>query len=104
MTSLLDASSIYGSTAEEQHELRLMFKVENLITIIIVYMRWFQGKLKYTALHIRKPLLPPLEANHAAEMCRISTPNLHCFHAGDGRSVKMMMTLFDDLSIFCYTE
>ena len=31
MTSLLDASSIYGSTAEEQHELRLMFKVENFI-------------------------------------------------------------------------
>ena len=27
MTSHLDASSIYGSTAEEQHELRLMFKV-----------------------------------------------------------------------------
>ena len=69
VTSHLDASSIYGSTAEEQHELRLMFK----------------GKLKYTDLHIRKPLLPPLEANTAAEMCRISTPNLHCFHAGDGR-------------------
>ena len=69
MTSFLDSSSIYGSTAEEQHELRLMFK----------------GKLKYTDLHIRKPLLPPLEANNAHEMCRISTPNLHCFHAGDGR-------------------
>ena len=27
VTSHLDASSIYGSTAEEQHELRLMFKV-----------------------------------------------------------------------------
>ena len=50
-----------------------------------------QGKLKYTDLHIRKPLLPPLEANHAAEMCRISTPNLHCFHAGDGRSVNMKL-------------
>ena len=43
VTSLLDASSIYGSTAEEQHELRLMFKVENNIilysepTIIIAF-------------------------------------------------------------------
>ena len=50
-----------------------------------------QGKLKYTDLHIRKPLLPPLEANHAAEMCRISTPNLHCFHAGDGRWVPCIV-------------
>ena len=32
------------------------------------------------------------EAQHAAEMCRISTPNLHCFHAGDGRSVQMGIT------------
>ncbi len=37
MTSLLDASSIYGSTAEEQHELRLMFKVENLIVISSIF-------------------------------------------------------------------
>ena len=52
-----------------------------------------QGKLKYTDLHIRKPLLPPLEANHAAEMCRISTPNLHCFHAGDGRWVRTLCSV-----------
>jgi len=69
VTSYLDSSSIYGSTAQEQHDLRLMFR----------------GKLKYTDLHIRKPLLPPLEQQSAEEMCRISTPNLHCFHAGDGR-------------------
>ena len=36
VTSLLDASSIYGSTAEEQHELRLMFKVENSISNIFI--------------------------------------------------------------------
>ena len=44
ITSFLDGSNIYGSNAEEQHELRLMTR----------------GKLKYTDLHIRKPLLPPL--------------------------------------------
>ena len=43
------------------------------------------GKLKYTDLHIRKPLLPPLSPRAAAEECRIRTPNLHCFHAGDDR-------------------
>ena len=43
------------------------------------------GKLKYTDLHIRKPLLPPLSPEAAAEECRIRTPNLHCFHAGDNR-------------------
>jgi len=69
ITSYLDASNIYGSTAEEQHELRLMAK----------------GKLKYTNLHIRKPLLPALSPEASAEECRIRTPNLHCFHAGDHR-------------------
>ena len=69
ITSYLDASGIYGSTAEQQHELRILVK----------------GKLKYTDLHIRKPLLPALEVQSAEEMCRISTPNLHCFHAGDNR-------------------
>jgi hypothetical protein len=69
ITSYLDGSNIYGSSAEEQHELRLMAK----------------GKLKYTDLHIRKPLLPPLSPLASAEECRIRTPNLHCFHAGDHR-------------------
>lgn len=69
ITSYLDASNIYGSTAEDQHDLRLMEK----------------GKLKYTDLHIRKPLLPPLSPEASAEECRIRTPNLHCFHAGDNR-------------------
>ena len=43
------------------------------------------GKLKYTDLHIRKPLLPPLDEAAASEECRIRTPNLHCFQAGDDR-------------------
>ena len=43
------------------------------------------GMLKYTDLHIRKPLLPPLNKKAAEEECRIRTPNLHCFHAGDDR-------------------
>ena len=50
------------------------------ITILI-----FLGMLKYTDLHIRKPLLPPLNPESAEEECRIRTPNLHCFHAGDDR-------------------
>ena len=41
--------------------------------------------LRYTDLHIRKSLLPPLEAHLAKEECRITSRNLHCFHAGDGR-------------------
>ena len=69
ITSFLDGSNIYGSNAEEQHELRLMTR----------------GKLKYTDLHIRKPLLPPLSPQASAEECRIRTPNLHCFQAGDHR-------------------
>jgi len=69
ITSYIDASNIYGSTAEEQHSLRLMKK----------------GKLKYTDLHIRKPLLPALSPEHAEEECRSRTPNLHCFKAGDDR-------------------
>ena len=43
------------------------------------------GKLKYTNLHIRKPLLPALDPRTAEEECRISTRNLHCFAAGDRR-------------------
>ena len=54
ITSYLDGSNIYGSTAEEQHDLRLMAK----------------GKLKYTDLHIRKPLLPPLNPLASSEECR----------------------------------
>lgn len=69
VTSFIDASNIYGSTEEEERELRL----------------FESGKLRYTDLHFRKSLLPPLEQNKADEECRISTPNLHCFHAGDGR-------------------
>ena len=41
--------------------------------------------LRYTDLHIRKSLLPPLEAHLAKEECRITSRNLHCFHAGDSR-------------------
>lgn len=43
------------------------------------------GKLKYTDLHVRKPLLPPLETKVSEEMCRVSSKNLHCFAAGDSR-------------------
>ena len=43
------------------------------------------GKLKYTDLHIRKPLLPALDSRIADEECRISTKNLHCFASGDSR-------------------
>ena len=46
-----------------------------------------RGKLKYTDLHIRKPLLPALDPSTAHEECRISTRNLHCFAAGDFRSI-----------------
>ena len=45
----------------------------------------FPGKLRYTDLHIRKPLLPALSPELAAEECRTRTANLHCFHAGDDR-------------------
>ena len=69
LTSYLDASNVYGSTKEDQDALRLGRK----------------GKLKYTNLHIRKPLLPALDPNTAEEECRISTRNLHCFAAGDRR-------------------
>ena len=70
ITSFIDASNVYGNNEEEQNDLRL-----------------FQdGKLRYTDLHIRKSLLPALEQNIAGEECRISTPNLHCFHAGDSRA------------------
>ncbi|XP_023335820.1 chorion peroxidase [Eurytemora carolleeae] len=69
ITSYIDASNVYGSTPDDQHSLRLLKK----------------GKLKYTDLHIRKPLLPPLESLEAEEACRIKSPNLHCFHAGDER-------------------
>eukprot|EP00095_Tigriopus_kingsejongensis_P007792 maker-scaffold370_size193435-snap-gene-0.40 protein:Tk07792 transcript:maker-scaffold370_size193435-snap-gene-0.40-mRNA-1 annotation:"hypothetical protein DAPPUDRAFT_320790" len=69
VTSFIDASNVYGSTQEEQDRLRLLRN----------------GKLRYTDLHIRKPLLPPLDQEIAQEECRISTPNLHCFEAGDER-------------------
>jgi len=69
ITSYLDGSNLYGSSAGEQHRLRLLSK----------------GKLRYTDLHIRKPLLPPLGHERAEEACRIRTPNLHCFKAGDSR-------------------
>ena len=51
LTSYLDASNVYGSTKEDQDALRLGRK----------------GKLKYTNLHIRKPLLPALDPNTAEE-------------------------------------
>ena len=41
--------------------------------------------MKYTDLHIRKPLMPALDSRIADEECRISTKNLHCFAAGDSR-------------------
>lgn len=41
--------------------------------------------MKYTDLHIRKPLLPALDPKTANEECRITTRNLHCFAAGDFR-------------------
>ena len=69
ITSYLDASSVYGSTDDETDELRL----------------FEDGMLRYTDLHIRKSLLPPLEAHLAKEECRITSRNLHCFHAGDSR-------------------
>lgn len=69
VTSFIDASNVYGSTQEEQDSLRLLKN----------------GKLRYTDLHIRKSLLPPLAQETANEECRISTPNLHCFQAGDER-------------------
>ncbi|TRY75389.1 hypothetical protein TCAL_06346 [Tigriopus californicus] len=70
VTSFIDASNVYGSTQEEQDRLRLLKN----------------GKLRYTDLHIRKSLLPPLAQETANEECRISTPNLHCFEAGDERA------------------
>lgn len=54
------------------------------ITSIMLFIS-FRGKLKYTDLHIRKPLLPALDPGTAHEECRISTRNLHCFAAGDFR-------------------
>ena len=57
ITSYLDASGIYGSTAEQQHELRILVK----------------GKLKYTDLHIRKPLLPALRSSQPRR-CAGSAP------------------------------
>lgn len=83
ITSFIDASQVYGSTEEEQAALRLGRR----------------GKLKYTDLHIRKPLLPALDPNTAHEECRISTRNLHCFAAGDFRcneqpGLTAMHTLF----------
>ena len=48
-------------------------------------MYFLLGKLKYTDLHIRKPLLPALDSRIADEECRISTKNLHCFASGDAR-------------------
>ena len=69
VTSFIDASNVYGSAQTEMDELRL----------------FREGKLRYTNLHIRKPLLPALDQRTASEECRISTPNLHCFRAGDGR-------------------
>ena len=54
------------------------------ISICLLFCR---GKLKYTDLHIRKPLLPALDPITASAECRISTRNLHCFAAGDFRFV-----------------
>merc|ERR1719367_949496 len=70
ITSFIDGSNVYGSTAEEQRSLRLGKR----------------GKLKYTDLHIRKPLLPALDPKTANDECRITTRNLHCFAAGDFRA------------------
>jgi len=69
ITSFIDASNVYGSTPEDHRALRLGKR----------------GKLKYTDLHIRKPLLPALDPKTAHEECRIPTRNLHCFAAGDFR-------------------
>ncbi|CAG0879788.1 unnamed protein product [Darwinula stevensoni] len=68
VTSYLDGSQVYGSTKEQEDQLRL-FK---------------DGMLRYTPLRHRKPLLPPLEDLSTME-CRENTPNLHCFLAGDSR-------------------
>ena len=68
ITSYLDGSNIYGSTAEEQHDLRLMAK----------------GKLKYTDLHIRKPLLPPLNPEASAEECRYGPTLFISQHSASG--------------------
>ena len=67
ITSFIDASNVYGSTPEDHRALRLGKR----------------GKLKYTDLHIRKPLLPALDPKTAHEECRIPTRNLHCFAAGN---------------------
>ena len=84
ITSYIDASNIYGSTAEEQHGLRLMKKGDT--EILRVHLKLFlTGKLRYTDLHIRKPLLPALSPELAVEECRTRTANLHCFQAGDDR-------------------
>ncbi|CAG0892265.1 unnamed protein product [Cyprideis torosa] len=68
ITSYLDGSMIYGSTLQEQSDLRL----------------YRDGMLRYTPLRHRKELLPPLREPYEDE-CRPSSANLHCFHAGDRR-------------------
>ncbi|XP_040568625.2 LOW QUALITY PROTEIN: salivary peroxidase/catechol oxidase [Lepeophtheirus salmonis] len=70
ITSFLDGSNVYGSSEDDEKSLRL----------------YISGKLRYTDLHIRKALLPPLESTVANEECHITTKNLHCFHAGDQRA------------------
>ena len=68
-TSSIADDCTAASTDDETSELRL----------------FEDGMLRYTDLHIRKSLLPPLEAHLAKEECRITSRNLHCFHAGDSR-------------------
>ena len=86
ITSYIDASNIYGSTAKEQHGLRLIKKGESdPIRQLLHILQLLPGKLRYTDLHIRKPLLPALSPDLAAEECRTRTANLHCFQAGDDR-------------------
>ena len=70
VTSFIDASNVYGSTEEELNHLRL----------------FRDGKLRYTDLHIRKPLLPPLDRRSTNEECRLNSETLQCFQAGDERA------------------
>ncbi|XP_021946283.1 peroxidasin homolog [Folsomia candida] len=68
LTSWLDGSVIYGSTAGDLQTLRLFEK----------------GYLKYSNMRNRKALLPQL-VHPVENECIISSPRLFCFAAGDGR-------------------